>query len=62
MAGLSGFASHQCSPFATKISGEVANLQLVFTFTLLKQTSATFAKINKEMTKLCSPTINFLSI
>ena len=24
-------------PFATKISGEVANLQLVFTFALLKQ-------------------------
>ena len=41
------------------ISGEVANLQLVYTFALSKQKgyschfAATFAKINKEMNKIC---------
>ena len=40
-------------PFATKISGEVANLRLGFTSLLLAcHFAATFAKINKEMTKL----------
>ena len=47
--------------FATKISGEVANLRLVFTLALSKQKgfsschfAATFAEINKEMTVFSS--------
>ena len=45
-------------PFATKISGGVANLRLIFIFALSKhrvsscQFAALFTKINEEMTKL----------